>query len=135
MQEIDVGLSQRAYRILIGEGVTDPCTGSPALRPHVVGRRCFVVSDAHVSPLYWDQVRRLLSGAGAETIVHHAIRAGEAEKRLSTVEELYHAAIAAGLDRRSLVLALGGGVVGDIAGFLAALAVRAHTPVHGGDGT
>ena len=108
------------------------------LRPPFV-----VISDSHVAPLYSDVIRRALSvfandspspssqtmepqrgasrrGAGGEVV----FPAGEACKTLDTVRELYSGCLAHGLERGGTVLALGGGVVGDVAGFVAATFMR-----------
>ncbi|HMM20264.1 MAG TPA: 3-dehydroquinate synthase [Selenomonadales bacterium] len=81
--------------------------------------RALVITDDHVAPLYGDKVLASLrrAGVGAELAT---VRAGEAAKALAVAEELYTKAIRAGVDRRSPVIALGGGVVGDLAGFVAA---------------
>ena len=82
-----------------------------------------VVSDTNLAPLYADRVLETLRGAGylAQALV---IPAGEAYKTLETVASLWRGLLEAGLDRKSTVVALGGGVVGDLAGFAAATFMR-----------
>ena len=87
------------------------------------GSRCAVVTDDRVSPLYGEHVLGSLRAAGfppAQIIVP----AGEASKRLARVEAVADELIDAGLDRHSWIVALGGGVVGDLAGFVAAIYYR-----------
>ena len=84
------------------------------------GPGCAVVSDETVAPLFAPTVLRSLTDAGFEpTLI--AVPAGEESKSLSQVEKICDQMIAAGLDRSSFVIALGGGVVGDLAGFVAAI--------------
>jgi 3-dehydroquinate synthase len=89
----------------------------------VQGRRCLVVTDPRVAHLYLPEVRNSLEGAGFSTATA-LIRGGEQAKRLAAVEDLARRAVRAGLDRQSLVVGLGGGVVTDVAGFLASVLLR-----------
>lgn len=95
-----------------------------ALRAAVQGRRCLVVTDSHVGPLYGTATMAQLTDGGVAGASLHTIPAGEASKTLATAETLYAAALAADLDRQSVIVALGGGVVGDLAGFVAATYMR-----------
>jgi len=82
-----------------------------------------LVSDSQVAPLYAERVEAALKAAGY-AVQRVVIPAGEEHKTLETVSHLWEAFLAARLDRRSTVLALGGGVVGDLAGFAAAVYLR-----------
>jgi 3-dehydroquinate synthase len=84
------------------------------------GPGCAVISDENVAPLFAPTVLRSLTEAGFRPTLITA-RAGEESKSLSQAEGICAQMIAAGLDRSSFVLALGGGVVGDLAGFVAAI--------------
>ena len=117
------------YTILIGEGLLDQ------LRPLVNGlgrwTNVALVSDDVVSPLHGDRVQARLERGKAygdipplRVVARCTMPAGEAHKTLATVSDLYTQFLAAGLDRSGLVLALGGGVVGDVAGFAAATYMR-----------
>lgn len=86
-------------------------------------RRIFLVSDERVDALYGERARRALRSAGHE-VVSALIRPGESSKTLSQAERLYHLALAGAIERSSAVVALGGGVVGDLAGFVAATLLR-----------
>ncbi len=88
-----------------------------------LGRNCLLVSDSHVDPLYGPVVEASLKGAGF-AVARAIVPAGEAAKSESELFHLYDKALAAGLDRQSFVVALGGGVVGDLAGYVAASFLR-----------
>ena len=90
------------------------------LRPKFRGPACAVVSDDNVAALFAQTVVRSLTDAGFKpTLIK--VPAGEASKSLGQAEKICDQMIAAGLDRSSFVVALGGGVVGDLAGFVAAI--------------
>ena len=82
-----------------------------------------LISDNHVDQFYGDEVARTLEQAG-KTVHRHVVAAGEASKSLETYGNLLRVLIRGGIDRRSAVIALGGGVVGDLAGFVAASVLR-----------
>jgi 3-dehydroquinate synthase len=119
--EVSVELSRAPYKVLIGAGaisfsgelisrVSKPC-------------RCVVVTDSNVGPLYAEAVELSLSQAGFQP-VRVTVPAGESSKSISQMGFICDAMIEAGLDRSSLLIALGGGVVGDLAGFAAAIYYR-----------
>lgn len=87
---------------------------------HFSPSRVHIVTDSHVAPLYLDMLRAQFELPVSVTV----IPAGEEQKRLSTVETLYHDFLAAGMTRKDLIIALGGGVTGDITGFAAATFLR-----------
>lgn len=78
-----------------------------------------IVSDSTVAPLYADQVKAELLKV-TDHVYQFTFPAGEAYKNLDTVQDLFQCLIENGLDRKSLVVALGGGVTGDLSGFGAA---------------
>ena len=82
--------------------------------------RIHIVSDSTVAPLYLEQLEQQFT----LPVTHTVIPAGEEHKRLSTVEGIYHDLLANGMTRKDLIIALGGGVVGDITGFAAATFLR-----------
>ena len=86
------------------------------------GRIC-IVSDTNVAPLYLEQVREALAHNVSE-ITDFVFTAGEASKNLNVVEDLYEFLVRSHLDRHDLLVALGGGVVGDLCGFAAATYLR-----------
>lgn len=117
----EVHLGSRSYSIEIGRGGLSHIGES--LRERVQGRSCLLVSDDHVAPLYAETVRQSLDRVGIQSALF-AVPAGETSKSQTQLFAGYDAALAAGLDRKAFVLALGGGVVGDLAGFLAASYLR-----------
>ena len=110
----------RAYEVLVGDGLLATLGAhAKALKP----TRVAVVTDSNVSELHADAALASLANAGiqAERIV---VPAGEASKSFAQLDHVLDQLIAQGLDRRSLVVALGGGVIGDLAGLAAALFMR-----------
>jgi 3-dehydroquinate synthase len=109
------------YDVIVREG------GLEEVGELLTARGCqgpiLLVSDEHVAPLYAERVCGALSRAGFES-EQVLIPAGEEHKTVDTVTRLWRAALAAGLDRESTFLALGGGVVSDLTGFAAATFMR-----------
>lgn len=87
------------------------------------GRRICILTDSRVDGLYGGEVLELLTGR-CKKAVKYAFPEGEAHKTLDTVQEIYRFLIAEEFDRKDLLLALGGGVVGDVAGYVAATYLR-----------
>jgi 3-dehydroquinate synthase len=83
----------------------------------------FIVTDDNVAPLYLDELKGTLSAAGFN-VLEAVIRAGEGSKNLRTLGKLYDIAVKKGIDRKACIVAFGGGVVGDIAGFFASTFMR-----------
>jgi len=119
---VPVALGERAYPIHIGSGLLDQA-GSLILDRLPNARRAFVVSDATVAPLYLGRLAGSLEAAGLET-AEHIVPAGEASKSLAHLGALVEAMLGFGMERGTPVIALGGGVVGDLAGFAAAITLR-----------
>ncbi len=109
------------YGVLVGAGLLDRL-GSHLATRGIVGR-AVVVTDTHVGPHYAERALASLAAAGIDAS-RVELPAGESAKTLATVADLYAAFVAAGLDRDGTVIALGGGVVGDTAGFAAATYLR-----------
>lgn len=118
---IPVNLGPRSYSIVVECGVLD--TVGARLVALGVGARAALVSDAAVLRLYGKTVTRSLERAGV-TVALVEVPEGETAKTLAVAERCWDALLAAGLDRTSTVLALGGGAVGDVAGFAAATYMR-----------
>ena len=89
-------------------------------RKFLPGKTCAIVTDTNVGPLFARRVKRSLISAGFKPIVI-TIRAGEKSKTLKQAGAICEQMIAAGLDRQSFVIGLGGGVIGDTSGFVAAI--------------
>jgi 3-dehydroquinate synthase len=118
-QIVPVALGDRSYQIRIADSLDEALTFSDT-------ETAMLVSDSNVAPLYAERVSELLKGKGVDSILA-TIPAGEASKSFAQLEHLCSAAVNAGLDRRSACIALGGGVVGDLAGYMAASYQRGIT--------
>ncbi len=121
MRVVKVPLGTRSYLIKIGSGLLDRLGAE--VRPLGLGRRCAVITDDRVGPIYAARVERSLADAGFETITV-TVPAGEKSKRLEMVARCYDHLAKHRIERKSFVVALGGGVVGDLAGFVAATYLR-----------
>ena len=120
---IEVGLAERRYPIVICGGLlTDPTP----LRGAIRGGHALIVSDTHVAPLYAQRVRAALMRGTPQALQVDtlALPAGEEHKHLDAVARVFDALARLGATRDACVIALGGGVVGDIAGFAAACWMR-----------
>jgi 3-dehydroquinate synthase len=118
---VKVSLGNRSYDIKIGTGLLAR-VGRECARLGL-GRRCVIISDRNVAPRYGEAVQEALARAGfAAGLV--TIPAGETAKSLKVLESCYNQLAAQGLERKSFIVALGGGVVGDLAGFVAATYLR-----------
>jgi 3-dehydroquinate synthase len=89
-------------------------------RKNVPGEACAIISDSNVAPLFADQIKKSLITAGFRPVLI-TVTAGEKSKTLKQAGAICDRMIAAGLDRQSFIVGLGGGVVGDISGFVAAI--------------
>jgi 3-dehydroquinate synthase len=121
MQTLRVALADRSYPIHIGAGLLGEAS---LFAPLVRGRRVAVVTNTVVGPLYLDAVVATLDQAGSPAPVRVLIEDGEPAKSWPTLDRVIDAFLAARLGRDALVVALGGGVVGDLAGFAAAVYQR-----------
>ena len=108
----------RTYPIHIGAGIVD---AAELYRPYLGGGAAAVITNAVVAPLYLEKVKRALGGARLTEVV---LPDGEQAKSWQGAEQVMDALLAARLGRDGLVVALGGGVVGDLAGFAAAIYQR-----------
>ncbi len=121
MESIHVNLAERAYDVLLGRGLLG-CVGEE-LAARLGRRGVLVITDDRVGPLYLQRVLDSLARAGHRaaplTLPH-----GESTKSLDTLPRVYAALAAHGITRSDLVLALGGGVIGDLSGFAAATWMR-----------
>lgn len=118
---VDVPLGDRAYQAHVGPGLLDQL--GEKLQPLGLRSRCVVITDSTVGPLYGERVLASLKRSGYEATLLE-VPAGEASKSVSQAERLCREMIAHGCDRHAFVVALGGGVVGDLAGFVAGIFYR-----------
>jgi 3-dehydroquinate synthase len=115
---VQVELGERSYPIVIGHGLLG---GGFDLAARIRGRDCLIVSNTTVAPLYAVELKRNLNGKSVASI---ELEDGEAYKSVAAVEAVIDRLAASGANRDTSVIALGGGVVGDIAGFAAAVYMR-----------
>lgn len=117
LETVHVALGDRSYDILIGGGLLAEC--GRLIEPLAPGCRCVIVTDSHVEPLYGPVVREALDQQG---IAHQTLvcAPGEGSKSLAVFSEQMDRLLALKMERNDVLLALGGGVVGDLSGFLAA---------------
>jgi len=114
MQTLNVDLGSRSYPIFIGTQLL----GRPELvEPYVRGSQVMFVSNTTVAPLYLDKVQRAFAKYQCESII---LPDGEEFKNLETLNLIFDALLEKRFDRKCTLVALGGGVVGDMAGFAAA---------------
>jgi 3-dehydroquinate synthase len=120
-ERVRVALGGRSYEILIGGGLLDSAGG--LIRQVVTTRRLVVVTDDNVAPLHLARLQAALDSAGFEAPAL-VVPAGEASKDLHRFPGFAEQALDLGIDRNTVLVAFGGGVVGDLTGFLAAVLLR-----------
>ena len=120
MDKLRVDLGERSYDICFSDSFSGLCA---ELRGIGAPKKLLIVTDINVERLYADEVNSGLKAAGYDTAVY-AFPAGEENKNMDTILGICGACVEHGLDRRSMILALGGGVTGDMAGFAAAIYMR-----------
>ncbi len=121
MPALRVELGARAYPIHIGAGLLDDAT---LYAPHIGGGAVAVVTNAVVAPLYLERLERALRAGGARSLTKVMIADGEQAKDWRSLEQVFDTLLEARCGRDTLMVALGGGVVGDLAGFAAAVYQR-----------
>ena len=121
MKEIVVGLGPRSYPILIGAGLLNGI--GTDLRQRRIGKRYILVADDLVAGIYGETLAASLREAGL-TVELLTFTHGESSKNLKTIAGLASSLASLGVDRTDALIALGGGVTGDITGFLAAIYMR-----------
>ncbi|HZH46807.1 MAG TPA: shikimate kinase, partial [Roseococcus sp.] len=119
---VRVELAQAGYDILIGDGLLRRAGAEMARR--LEGRRAVVVSDRNVAPLHLPALREGLEEAGFTVAAEIAVPPGEGSKSLAEFGRVVEGILDVRPDRRMAVVALGGGVVGDLAGYAAASVLR-----------
>lgn len=122
MPTVHVDLAERSYDVIVEAGALSRA-GDLITQCGLAGRRAAVISDEKVAGFHGEALLASLEAAGFKPTLH-TVPAGEASKSMTHVENLCRGMIRAGHDRKSLVVALGGGVVGDLAGFVAAIFYR-----------
>ena len=118
MIPVKVRAGPRGYDVLIEPGLL--ANFGDIVKKRLRGLHCAIISDSNVAPLFSERVKRSLTSTGFQPMLV-TIPAGEQSKTLEQASAICDQMIAAGLDRRSFVVGLGGGVIGDISGFVGAV--------------
>lgn len=118
---VPVDLAGRAYDILIGNGLL--ADAGPYIRQVARSDRLIVIADTTVRALHGDRLAASLAAAGFRTDIID-VQGGEASKDFAIFQSVLEQTLALGIDRRTTVVAFGGGVIGDLAGFVAAVLLR-----------
>ncbi|MTI62811.1 3-dehydroquinate synthase [Methylophaga sp.] len=114
MKTLNVALADRSYPIYIGE---DLLSQPALLQKHIKRKEVLIVTNDTIAPLYLDKVRSLLAGYHCDAVV---LPDGEEFKTLEVLNRIYDKLLSERFSRRVTIIALGGGVIGDMAGFAAA---------------
>ena len=114
MTTLTVELGERSYPIYIGDTLLGQ---AELLKQHIAGNSALIVSNTTVAPLYLEKTQSMLSGLKHEAVI---LPDGEKYKNLEVLNQIYDGLLRNRFDRNTTVIALGGGVVGDMAGFAAA---------------
>ncbi len=123
MQQITVVAGERPYPVLVGAGLLDGSLPEPAAG-ELAGRRVFVVSDRTVWAVHGARLEAALGRWRVQAAGRVLLEPGEAHKDLDALSRCWDGLVAAGIERHDLLVAFGGGVVGDVAGFAAATYLR-----------
>lgn len=121
METIRTELGKRSYDICIGNNLDNEIKNFLATKNY--SDKALIISDSNVFNLYGEKFKNLFKDAGFQ-VAGYVANPGEGAKSLGEAEKIYTKAIEENLDRKSLIVALGGGVVGDLAGFIAATYLR-----------
>ncbi|HEY0490346.1 MAG TPA: bifunctional shikimate kinase/3-dehydroquinate synthase AroKB [Telluria sp.] len=117
---LNVSLGERSYPIAIGSGLLDQ---AGLLARHVEGRQVAIVSNTTVAPLYLEKIAAPLRAAGRE-VIEIVLPDGEEHKNWASLMEIFDTLLAKKCDRKVTLVALGGGVIGDLTGYAAASYMR-----------
>lgn len=120
MQTLTVELGERSYPIHVGNRLLHEAS---LILPHLALPRVAVVTNTTVGPLWLDTLRDTLTAAGVE-VLPIVLPDGEQYKNMETLGRIYDALLGARMERKSTLIALGGGVIGDLTGFAAATYLR-----------
>lgn len=120
-QTLTLDLGDRSYNIVVGHGLLD--TAGEAIRPLLKQPRVAIVTDSNVAPLWLDKLTASLEAADIRYDAF-TLPAGESTKSFAHLQELCETLLAARIERGTTLIALGGGVIGDLTGFAAAITLR-----------
>lgn len=120
VQTLNVELGERSYPIHIGEGLL---SRPDLVLPHVPAQQVMIVTNTTVAPLYLEQAKALFAQSG-KTVATCILQDGEVYKNLDELNKIFTALLSHHFDRKCMLVALGGGVIGDMVGFAAAIYQR-----------
>jgi 3-dehydroquinate synthase len=115
-------IEERTYDILVGDNILGEA--GTLIRLRLGQRRCLIVTDSNVAALYQQRLEAVLTAAGHSLLPTVIVPPGEPSKDFGTLQALLDKLLESGVDRHTLLIALGGGVVGDLTGTAAALVLR-----------
>lgn len=125
---VPLSSSPRSYDILVGDNIL---AEAGALIHHKLGcRRCVILTDSNVAGLYAQRMEAVLAASGHTVLPTVTVPAGEASKSFDGLKNVLDQLFERNVDRQTLAIALGGGVIGDLAGLAASLAMRGLDIVH-----
>ena len=119
---IELATPTRCYDILVGEQLLSKA--GELIAEHVGRRRCVIITDSNVAPLYLQRMEAVLTAAGHKVAPSIVVPAGEPAKSFAVLHEVLNQLFERNIDRKTLLIALGGGVVGDLTGFAASITLR-----------
>lgn len=120
MEKLYVDLGENSYDILFSDGFDNLPKAMESIN---APKKLLIVTDSNVEQLYASEVNRIFGENGFDSAVH-TFTAGEENKRMDTILGICGACVEHEMDRKSMIIALGGGVVGDMAGFAASIFLR-----------
>lgn len=119
---VQLPAASRSYDIVIGDSILSEAGTLIGLR--LGKRRCLIITDSNIAPLYQKQLEAVLTASGHMPLPTLVVPAGESSKDFAHLQGLLEKMLASGIDRQTLIIAFGGGVIGDLAGAAASLALR-----------
>jgi len=120
--KVDLPASDRGYDIVVGESILSEAGSMIHLRLGL--RRCVVVTDSNVADIYLKRLEAILAASGLSLLPSIIVPAGEASKGMDSLQTMLNQLFERGADRQTVVIALGGGMIGDLAGLAASLFMR-----------
>ena len=118
--QLHVDLGERSYPILIGQSLL---SNGDLFKPHIAGKRVAIVTNTTVGPLYLERLVQTLGGLGKQ-VTTVVLPDGEEEKNWASLMRIFDVLLGEKCDRKTTLVALGGGVIGDMTGFAAATFMR-----------
>jgi len=119
---VDLPASSRGYDIIVGDNIL--AEAGTLIQFRLGHRRCVIITDRNVAALYQQRLEAVLISSGHELLPSIVVEPGENSKDFKTLQSVLDKLFERNIDRKTLIVALGGGVVGDLAGFAASITLR-----------